>query len=66
MDPTDPNSTLIAGAPSAQQFSSLAPYMVPNTFAKLRAAMMQPAGVQPPPTAPSPEFGMLGSQMGYS
>lgn len=60
MDPTDPNMAPV----SAQQMSSMAPYMVPNTFAKLRAAMMQQPAMQAPPTAPPPELG-YGAGMGY-
>jgi hypothetical protein len=49
---------------TAQSMSSMAPYMVPNTFAKLRAAMMQQPAMQAPQTAPPPELG-YGGGMGY-
>lgn len=61
MDPTDPT---MQSPVTAQSMSSMAPYMVPNTFAKLRAAMMQQPAMQAPPTAPPPEFG-YGGGMGY-
>lgn len=59
MDPTQQQP--FGGMPlSAQQFSSMAPYMLPNTFDKLRAAMLQ----QPMQAAPVPDFGASGA-MGF-
>lgn len=67
MDPTDPNALQAGGPPSAQQFSSMAPFMVPNTYEKLRMAMMgqppQPGAMPPPAQQGFDQFG--GGAMGY-
>lgn len=66
MDPTAQNQGIgFPGLPTtAQQFSSMSPYMLPNTYEKLRAAMMQQPPIGAPPMMMNSEFGAAGA-MGF-